>query len=496
MNILYLALVTVVYGQTVNEEHPRLGEFELVLDANWRWVHDIKDPSKNCFKSNKWTCRDDDCDENCIVEGVTLSDYKEKYGVDGGGGSGGKSSSRPANSITLQFVTGSNVGSRLYLIDKNTKRYWFPNLINKQLTLDIDVSNVPCSVNSAIYLVEMNKGDTDLDGLGIGYGDAQCPTDIKYLTDASANVDKKKRCENEIDIVEANNQAMAWTLHPCTGKDNENCDRSGADANSYRQGFKDFYGKGKKVDTNKPFTVITQFIGDPIKEVKRFYKQNGVVLEHPAGSLTSESIQASFDSFDEENEFEKTGGFKALTECIKRGMSVVVSIWDDVTTHMTWLDSEDRGPCKPNLDVRKTNPDSSVVISNFKLEDIGEGLEQVVTDGEDSTELKYITSAKIPSPKKIKKKVSSKVKTDSVLAPAEAAAPAPKRKVGQKLESASKPETDAKCKSEDPFCCFASENTNDVCNTCYPSAKQFSDEWCGKSEKRCVSCSSVAVWCD
>ena len=36
-----------------------------------------------------------------------------------------------------------------------------------------------------------------------------------------------------------------------------------------------FYGKGLTVDTSKVFTVVTQFIGDPLTEIKRYYVQGG-----------------------------------------------------------------------------------------------------------------------------------------------------------------------------------------------------------------------------
>ena len=51
------------------------------------------------------------------------------------------------------------------------------------------------------------------------------------------------------------------------------CDKDGCDFNSYRMGVKDFYGKGKTVDTSKKFTVVTQFIGTgDAMEIKRFYE--------------------------------------------------------------------------------------------------------------------------------------------------------------------------------------------------------------------------------
>lgn len=55
------------------------------------------------------------------------------------------------------------------------------------------------------------------------------------------------------------------------------------DFNPYRLGVTDFYGKGKTVDTSKPFTVVTQFLGSgtTLSEIKRFYVQGSKVIENP-----------------------------------------------------------------------------------------------------------------------------------------------------------------------------------------------------------------------
>lgn len=342
--ILYLS--NSIHTGTI-DEHPQFGKYKLVLDANWRWVH-FNGNYQNCYDGD-WKC--DNCDD-CILEGIAKNKYDETYGI-----------REKNNGIELQFVTKSNVGSRLYLLDNN--KYVFPNLINSQISFNIDLSELPCSLNSAVYLVEMKS--TNLDIYGVGYGDAQCPTDIKYFSDGRVNKYKEQMCANEIDLVEANMEAMAWTLHPCINND---CYKNGADANSYRQGFKDFYGPGKTIDTRQPFTVITQFIGDPLYEIKRFYKQNDKLIEHPGGSLTSESIAKWFKYYNEPNDFEKYGGFKSLTESLKRGMVLVFSIWDDPATKMKWLDSNDRGPCNNNNDPRLTHPNVKVRFSDIIIENL------------------------------------------------------------------------------------------------------------------------------
>ena len=71
---------------------------------------------------------------------------------------------------------------------------------------------------------------------------------------------------------ESNSHSFALTPHPCTEnayhvceKDNcggtysqdrfaGKCDANGCDYNPYRMGVKDFYGKGKTLDTSKKFT--------------------------------------------------------------------------------------------------------------------------------------------------------------------------------------------------------------------------------------------------
>lgn len=63
------------------------------------------------------------------------------------------------------------------------------NVLNQEFTFDVDVSNLPCGLNGALYFSEM-----DADGgmakypankagakYGTGYCDSQCPRDIKFI---------------------------------------------------------------------------------------------------------------------------------------------------------------------------------------------------------------------------------------------------------------------------------------------------------------------------
>ena len=58
-------------------------DHKLVLDANWRWIHDEK--FQNCYTGNLWDtsiCPDpESCAENCMLEGVDAGQYKNTYGV-------------------------------------------------------------------------------------------------------------------------------------------------------------------------------------------------------------------------------------------------------------------------------------------------------------------------------------------------------------------------------------------------------------------------------
>lgn len=75
--------------------------------------------------------------------------YSGTYGIQASG-----------NSLKLKFVTqgpySTNVGSRTYLMDTDSTYYMF-KLKNKEFTFDVDVSNLPCGLNGALYFVEMDK---------------------------------------------------------------------------------------------------------------------------------------------------------------------------------------------------------------------------------------------------------------------------------------------------------------------------------------------------
>ncbi|KAF7972776.1 hypothetical protein HWV62_17042 [Athelia sp. TMB] len=383
--------------------------------------------STDCFIGNTWDfaiCPDPlTCAVNCALDGA---DYSGTYGVTTSG-----------NAITLDFITTStqtNVGSRLYLMANNTQYKIFKPL-NQQISFDVDVSKLPCGLNGAVYFSEMsadgglsayptNKAGAEY---GTGYCDSQCPRDIKFIdgranlldfdpTSANSGTGSLGSCCNEMDIWEANSISAAFTPHPCsvigqtacTGDDcgitnrySGVCDPDGCDFNSYRMGDTSFYGPGKTVDTTKPFTVVTQFITSDntstgtLTEIRRFYVQNGVVIDNSQSTIpgvTGNSITQAFcdaqkTAFGDTNDFDTKGGLATIGESLARGVVLVLSIWDDYAANMLRLDSDypptspattpgvARGTCPTSsgapADVEVNDTTASVTYSNIKIGPIG-----------------------------------------------------------------------------------------------------------------------------
>lgn len=102
------------------------------------------------------------------------------------------------------------------------------------------------------------------------------------------------------------------------------CDPDGCDFNSYRMGDTSFYGPGLTVDTTKVFTVVTQFIDDPLTEIKRYYVQNGKVIPNSQSQIayvTSNSITTAFwdaqkTAFGDNNTFDQKGEMAQMGKAV------------------------------------------------------------------------------------------------------------------------------------------------------------------------------------
>jgi len=413
----------------------------LTLDANWRWTHKVND-YVNCYTGNSWDpqfCPDPaSCSKNCAVDGVDQTDLGGTYGIKPQGSDG----------VSLKLVTqgpySRNVGSRMYLLDSSGQKYKKLQLLNKEFTFTVKVSDLDCGLNGALYLVEMDAdGGMSYSGnnagakYGTGYCDAQCPHDIKFIngeanildwtpseTDPNSGGGKYGTCCAEMDLWEANSRSQAFTTHPCTTTgafrcdgidcgDNESdnrfdgvCDKDGCDYASYRLGDRDYYGQGQDFDINteQEVTVVTQFITDDntdngnLVEVRRFYRQNGQDIENSKpefdlgelaefDSITDEFCGESKNLFGDYNDHEIKGGLQSMGEAMKRGMVLVLSLWDDHAAHMLWLDSNypldadetvpgvARGPCPTDsgepTDVENEQADATVVFSKIGWGPIG-----------------------------------------------------------------------------------------------------------------------------
>ncbi|KAG7150321.1 putative exoglucanase type C like protein [Verticillium longisporum] len=367
----------------------------VVLDSNWRWTHTVSGYT-NCYDGNKWTasCGTDGttCAQQCCVDGA---DYANTYGwtascgtdgttcaqqccVDGADYANTYGVTTSGNALTLKFVTkhqyGTNIGSRVYLMENDTKYQAF-NLLGNEFTFDVDVSKTGCGLNGALYFVSMDldggvsKYSTNKAGAkyGTGYCDSQCPRDVKFIggvanvagwvpaaDDPNSGVGNLGACCAEMDIWEANKISTAYTPHPCQNnayhtcqgdkcggtysadRYGGDCDPDGCDFNSYRQGDKSFYGEGTgfKLNTAQKLTVVTQFLrsggstGD-LSEIKRFYVQNGVVFANsqstvagnPGNSLTPAFCKAQKTAFGDQNIFDQRGGFTQTSDAVSKPMA-------------------------------------------------------------------------------------------------------------------------------------------------------------------------------
>nr|AEF58998.1 1,4-beta-D-glucan cellobiohydrolase B precursor [Aspergillus niger] len=431
----------------------------VVIDANWRWVHSTSS-STNCYTGNEWDtsiCTDDvTCAANCALDGAT---YEATYGVTTSG-----------DELRLNFVTqgsSKNIGSRLYLMSDDSTYEMF-KLLGQEFTFDVDVSNLPCGLNGALYFVAMDAdgGTSEYSGnkagakYGTGYCDSQCPRDLKFINgeancdgwepssnNVNTGVGDHGSCCPEMDIWEANSISNAFTAHPCdsvsqTMCDGDSCGRTysasgdrysgtcdpdGCDYNPYRLGNTDFYGPGLTVDTNSPFTVVTQFITDDgtssgtLTEIKRLYVQNGEVIANGAStyssvngsSITSDFCESEKTLFGDENVFDTHGGLAGMGEAMANGMVLVLSLWDDYAANMLWLDSDypvnssastpgvARGTCSTDSGVPATveadSPNAYVTYSNIKFGPIGSTYSSGSSSGSGSSSSSSSTTTKATS---------------------------------------------------------------------------------------------------
>ncbi|ETM01674.1 hypothetical protein L917_01772 [Phytophthora nicotianae] len=387
----------------------------VVIDANWRDVNAVG-TLNTCVKNDKWnttTCSTPTaCAAICGLEGA---DYIGNFSITAIG-----------QELSLKLQTPSSVGSRVYMLDASGKKYKQFQLLNQEFTFDVDVSNLPCGSNGALYFVKMDPdggsarfpSNTAGAAYGTGACDAQCRQDLHFV-DGEANLNGSYgSCCTEMDIWEANSMATAYTTHSCSTKGQQRCfsvedcgntdetrytgwcDKNGCDFNPFRMGHQNFYGPGKQfdIDTTRPFSVVTQFVTNDntdtgeLVEIRRLYKQDDRVISNPSStwpalkgtdSITEVMCNVSKTYFDDPA---YVGNLAQLGRDMIGGMTLAMSVWVDYGLNMSWLDShfpgDDpalpgylRGDCpfpggSPDT-VFAQNPDAGVKFMNIRSGDFG-----------------------------------------------------------------------------------------------------------------------------
>ena len=237
------------------------------------------------------------------------------------------------NSVTLRG------GGRVYLgnsPDLSLNSFYEMPLLGKHLSFDVDMSEVGCNCNGALYFVSMpayNSGQQPQPGKD---GDYYC----------DANQVGGTYCP-EMDTFEANKYAMASTAHTCdyhAPHYYSNCDRGGCGTNVLDADYSG-YGPGKTIDTNRPFTLAIAFIegnDGKLADVNNYFYQDGKHVDFDACNAN----------------YLQWMGYSLP------GIVMTMSLWGTGEGGMSWLDGKSgcHGGC--NLG------GSKVTFSNIQLKDL------------------------------------------------------------------------------------------------------------------------------
>jgi cellulase len=178
-------------GNKIPEVHPSLTTYKctkasgctaqntsVVVEQEGRIVSVVngtgvcKEPRGGSFNST--LCPDAvTCAKNCALEGANYTSLGVKTNAD---------------SLKLDMYVDSDTASpRVYLLDQSGKNYEDLRLLNAEISFDVDMTKLPCGMNAAFYLSEMNMtgGRSELNpagaSMGTGYCDAQCYNYYKWI---------------------------------------------------------------------------------------------------------------------------------------------------------------------------------------------------------------------------------------------------------------------------------------------------------------------------
>ena len=240
-------------------------------------------------------------------------------------------------------VNGSSItlsgGGRVYLGNSGTlspSSFYMMPLLGRKLTFDVDMSSVGCNCNGALYFVSMPA-----------YNSAQQLVpgkDGEYYCDA--NQVGGIYCP-EMDVMEANKYAMASTAHTCqyhAPHYYSTCDRGGCGTNVLNVDGGGF-GPGKRIDTNKSFTLSVSFITGGNGRLSTITN----VFSQGSQSIKFDACNADYNQW------------MGLS---LPGIVMTMSLWGTGNGGMSWLDGKSgcQGGC--NL------ANSKVTFSNIRLDDL------------------------------------------------------------------------------------------------------------------------------
>lgn len=200
--------------------------------------------------------------------------------------------------------------------DMPVENYYHFNLLNKELSFDIDMSTVGCSCNAALFFTSMpgyNPNGTIAHG---AYNPYYC----------DANDVGGVWCW-EHDTIEANMHTMATTPHRCSapaGAYIPACDGVGCSTNAFSIDAQGMCPDAKcTIDTRSPFRMFQKFEVDPI-----------------SGNLsrvTNRFVQG--DSVWQWDVCHDKAWYVALMTSALSKVTMVFQLWGDTFQKMFWLDN-------------------------------------------------------------------------------------------------------------------------------------------------------------
>lgn len=227
--------------------------------------------------------------------------------------------------ISVENSTGVRMtwgGECRHFLAKNATNEMVPgvyhhfDLLGAELSFDVDISNVDCSCNSALFF-------TGMPGFGPNGQYAKGGLDDYYC---DANKVGGVWCW-EMDTLESNKYTMATTPHKCASANGAyiaSCDRGGCQTNAYNVDKTGMCPSDKcKINTLKPFRQYQTFVADEndpskLAQLKNRFEQEGRVFE--------------FDTCNNADYLD------AMSPVLKSGMVMAFQLWGDTWQKMWWLD--------------------------------------------------------------------------------------------------------------------------------------------------------------